>query len=395
VRFRKLKLRETRPVSSAVRKQRDNTKRRRFRSTFTVVVLVIVGLCVAYWFWSSQWILTRGRVVASTVAIAATKTGRLTEVLVTEGQTVQAGQPVARLDQTETEAQLKEAQARLAEARIKLVAARDMGVDPQFQSEMLEAESERYDADGEARNLQARIDALAVDLEQARINMGRAERLYLLQVITRPEWEAATARHRSLEAQSKVLRSELQTQRERARRVGGVLELARVNLVRGQRGQEALVDQLEERIAQAEERVAAIMASFELREIVASRDGIVTWIYAEPGDVVDHNDTLITLVDESDRWIEAYVEADDLVFVKAGQRAVISFKGLVGGTYEGRVVEYVSRYANLKAKPRVGPDQVRTPLRLGRVAHPVRITIDEPLPANIRPEMVASVRIKK
>ena len=395
MRFRKLQSREMRPGSPAVRKQRDASKRRRFRLIFTVVILVFGGLCVTYWFWSSQWILTRGRVVATTVAIAATKTGRLTEILVTEGQSVKTGQLVARLDHIEIEAKLREAQARLAESRIKLVAARDMGVDPEFQSDMLEAESEQLDADGQASNLRARIDALTVDLEQARINMGRAERLYLLQVITRPEWESAAARHRSLEAQAKVLKTEHRTKIERSRRVSGVLELARVNLVRGQRGQDSLIDQLETRVVQEDERVAAILASFELREIVASRDGIVTWIYAEPGEVVDHNDTLITLVDESDRWIEAYVEANDLIFVTAGKRAVISFKGFGGGTYEGHVVKYVSRYENMEAKPRVGPDQVRTPLRLGRVAHPVRIMIDEPLPANIRPEMVASVRIKK
>jgi multidrug resistance efflux pump len=191
------------------------------------------------------------------------------------------------------------------------------------------------------------------------------------------------------------MRTELRTTLERSQRVDAVLELTRVNLVRQKTAQQALTDRLEQRVTQAQERAAAIADSFDLSEILASRDGIVTWIYAEPGEVVDHNDTLITLVDESDRWIEAYVEADDLTYLKAGQSAKISFKGLVGGSYEGRVVEYVSRYENEKAKPRVGPDRVRTPLRLGRVAHPVRIAIDEPLPSDIRPEMIASVRIRK
>ncbi len=395
MRFRKLNVRETRPSSAVERRQRVTKTRRKSRILFTVLVLLTGAACVAYWIWSSQWILTRGRVVASTVAIAATKTGRLTDILVTEGESVLAGQLVARLDQSELKARRKEAQAHLAEAKIEFAAAKDMGLNPDFQSEILEAESEQFDANGKARSVQAQIEAMATDLAQARINMERAERLFLLQVITRPEWELAAQRHRSIEAEVKVLKTELKTNIERASRIDGMLDLTRENLIREKRAQEALLGELEQQVVQATERVAVIDASFELSEIVASQDGVVTWIYAQPGEVVDHNDTLVVLVDEGDRWIEAYVEADDLTYVKAGQRAVISFKGAVAGSYEGRVVKYVSRYENLKAKPRVGPDQVRTPMRLGRVAHPVRIAIDEELPADIREEMIASVRIKK
>ncbi len=395
MRFRKLKARESRPASAGERQERAVKTRRNSRLLFIAALFLLACFCGGYWIWSSNWLLTRGRVVASTVAIAATKTGRLTDIFVSEGESVIAGQLVARLDQTELMARRKEAQARLAEVRIEFAAAKDMGMNPDFQGEILEAESERFDAEGKARSIQARIDAVSIDLAQARINMERAERLYLLQVITRPEWELAETRHRSLEAEIKVLKAELRTSVERSSRVDDALVLTRENLIREQRAQEALIDELEQQVVQAAERLAAIDAGFELTEIVASRDGTVTWIYAQPGEVVDHNDTLVTLVDETDRWVEAYVEADDLAFVKAGQRAVISFKGIGAHSYEGHVVEYVSRYENVKAKPRVGPEQVRTPMRLGRVAHPVRITVDDALPPEIREEMVASVKIRK
>jgi multidrug resistance efflux pump len=208
--------------------------------------------------------------------------------------------------------------------------------------------------------------------------------LYLLQAITRPEWEAAVSRHRSLEAQISILRTELKTLADRSRKEEAQLKLSQEDLQRGRQAHDALLAELQQRVIQAGERVGAIEASFELGKILASRDGVVAWVYASPGEVVDHNDTLMTLVDVRDRWIEAYVEADDLSYVHAGQRAIINFKGLIGGSYEGRVVEYISRYANPSAAPRVGPDQVRSALRLGSVAHPVRIAIDEALPEEIR-----------
>ena len=167
------------------------------------------------------------------------------------------------------------------------------------------------------------------------------------------------------------------------------------DLAREERSQAGLVKQLEERVRQAEEQVVQIEAELDLSEIVALRNGVVAWVYKEPGDVVDHNDIVISVVNNKERWIEAYVEAADLGYLREGQRAVVSFHGLTGGTYEGRVIEYVSRYANDKRMPRVGPSQVRTALRLGRVAHPLRIELLEPLPTDIREEMIATVRIRK
>jgi len=395
MRFRKLRAREIRPAAPAVRDARDTRRRRRAGVLFTVFLFVLGIGVAAYWFWTSQWILTRGRVVAATVAVAVTTTGRVAEVLVGEGESVVAGQVVARLDNSELHARRREAQARLAEAEIALAAAQEMGMEPDYQADVLDAESERFDAEGNAHNVKAKIDALTVDLKEARLNMERAERLYLLEVITRPEWEAAASRYRSLDAQIKILRMERNTFMERARRVDEQLQLTRENLVRGHQEQQALVDELQQRVVQAAERVAAIEASFELGEILAARDGIINSVHVVPGEVVDHNDTLMTLVDNTDRWIEAYVEADDLGYVKPGQRVTVRFDGPAGGTYEGRVVEYVSRYDNPRTQPRVGPEHVRTPLRLGSVAHPVRIVTDEALPAHIREEMIANVRIRR
>lgn len=58
-----------------------------------------------------------GRIEATEVDVAAKSGGRVAEILVNEGDFVQAGQLVARMDQASLAAQLTQAQAQLANAR--------------------------------------------------------------------------------------------------------------------------------------------------------------------------------------------------------------------------------------------------------------------------------------
>ena len=68
---------------------------------------------------------TSGYVVARRQATVSSKaTGRVAEVLIEEGQRVEKGQVIARLDSSSTAAALAEAEARLAQAQADLEAAR-------------------------------------------------------------------------------------------------------------------------------------------------------------------------------------------------------------------------------------------------------------------------------
>ena len=57
---------------------------------------------------------TNGRIEAEQVQIAAKLAGRVIEITVAEGDTVQAGQVLARMDDTELQAQLRSAEAQVA-----------------------------------------------------------------------------------------------------------------------------------------------------------------------------------------------------------------------------------------------------------------------------------------
>ena len=87
-------------------------------------VLVLLGV----WLWTSRgagdppqgFAKTNGRIEAERIDIATKFAGRLESVLVKEGDVVEAGQVLAKLDTAEIDAQLKEAEAAKRQAEQQL-----------------------------------------------------------------------------------------------------------------------------------------------------------------------------------------------------------------------------------------------------------------------------------
>ena len=86
-----------------------------------VVLLIAAGVSV-WWFWIRTPPLVgfgsgNGRLEVQEIDVSTKFPGRLAEVLADEGQTVQAGQVVARMDASSLQAQLREANAQVQRAR--------------------------------------------------------------------------------------------------------------------------------------------------------------------------------------------------------------------------------------------------------------------------------------
>lgn len=395
MRFRKLTSRERRPAPAAERNESQRRRRGRLRASLTYLLLGVLVLCAAYWYWVGLWIVTKGRVVAPTVAIAATVTGRIAEILVKQGDQVDPGQTLVRLDRSELEAALKEAHARLEEFRAKLAVTRATGVDPVYRARIAGAEADRLAAVSERQEVEARLAAAREELDLARDARERAEQLFALNALTRPDLDAETSKHLRLVAQTRTLEAQRETRTQRVRQVEATILAARDQLARAEQAHAGELEQLGLQVQQAEQRVAQIAAKLELMDINSPAAGTVAWVHKAAGDVVDHDDSLLSVVNYDTLWIEAYVDADDLRYAAPGQAVTVKFDGYAGGRLSGHVADYLSRYDDSYRGPRIGPELIRSASRLGSAAHPLRILLDEPWPADVREEMIASVRIKK
>ena len=116
---------EPRPGASAPEASAGVGKARgRMRRLIAFVVVLAIGAAGAWYWWQQQKLAlpagiakTNGRLESEQVEIAVKYAGRIAVVLASEGDMVDAGQVLARMDTTELEAQLQaaKAQVRVAE----------------------------------------------------------------------------------------------------------------------------------------------------------------------------------------------------------------------------------------------------------------------------------------
>lgn len=214
-----------------------------------------------------------GRLEAVEIDVATKTAGRIREILVNEGEFVQAGQVLARMDTAVLEAQLREAEAQLRRALIGVEIAR---------SQVTQRDAERNAAEAVVAQREA-------DFAAAQNRLARSEELAPRGVVTyqrldddRAAFQAARAAVNIARAQSAAAEAALGT--------------ARAGVV----GAEAAVEATRATI----ERIRADIDDSALR---APRDGRVQYRVAQPGEVVAGGGRVLNLVDLSDVYMTFFL----------------------------------------------------------------------------------------
>jgi HlyD family secretion protein len=225
--------------------------------------------------------------------------GRVAERLVSEGDRIQAGQLVARLDDVEQREQLALRRAELAGAEAAL-AGLVAGSRPQ-----------------EIAAAEATLRSTEADHDRARLDFARQQELRAKDAIAERELEASQAQLKVAEARTA----------ESAERLKLVKEGPRA-----------------EDIAQARARVEQVRASLALAEtqlentrLVAPLTGVVLSHNIEPGEFVSAGTPVVTVADTAHVWVRAYVNQTDLGRVHLGQKVEVRTDTFPDKAYEGLI----------------------------------------------------------
>jgi HlyD family secretion protein len=230
-----------------------------------------------------------GRLEANELYISTKFPGRIKEVLVKEGDTVEPGQVVARMDTEELEARLRQALAQMREAQdSERVARADVG----------------------AKRAQ-------IGTRRSEITARQAEHTYAQQQYIRS---------RSLVGEGAVSEQEAQVDSarmltSRAQVVGSRAELAAANadLV----GSQALVGRSGSTIAAAAAEADLIRAQIKDSVLVAPIRGRVESRLAEPGEVLAAGGRVFSMVDLSDVYMYVFLPEKAVGKLKLGSEARI------------------------------------------------------------------------
>lgn len=278
-----------------------------------IPILLLVAVAVAaFWYWRANGepadpsvLRLSGNIEAHESVLSFKVQGRIAELAVIEGQWVEQGALIARLDDSDYRQQVavEEAGVRVRESNLALALAGTR------RREIEAAEQTLAEAEAE--------------LEQRQLDVARAERLFARDVISADERDrAATALKRATAVRDRA--------RER-------LELAR----EGSREEEITIARAGFR--QAREALELARVRLGHTELRAPRPGVVLVRQAELGEVVAPGSPVVTLGDLENVWLRAYVPQTDLGRVRWGQEAEVRTDSFPDKTYPGRISFIASR----------------------------------------------------
>lgn len=282
--------------------------------------------------------LIRGTVEMDQVDIAPQQPARVLQMLVNEGDAVQAGDTIAILGLADASAQVaaREARVRQAEAAVRDLKA---GARPQ---EIGRAQSELQAAEAEATRT-------ATELQ-------RAQALVRDTVISRRDYDAAVAAARvAIE------------RRDAARNALRLLEAG---------SRPAQIRAAEAELAQARADLAGTGSRLADLVLVSPVAGVVVTRAAEPGEVLPSGIPAAIIGDTARRYVRAYLPQKLLDRVKPGAHVLVTPDG-----WEGRGVR--ATVTSIQPEAEFTPRVSLTPDERADQLFGARLTLDSALPVGI------------
>jgi len=257
------------------------------------VLIVLAAAAAGYAGWrlmadtgpGEGFISGNGRIEATEIDVATKLAGRVSDVLVIEGDFVKAGQPLARMQIDTLNAQREEARAQHQQA-INSAASAAAQV-AQRESDKLAAEAVVVQRDSEA--------------DAARRRLARSETLSKEGASSIQELDDDRARVRSAQAAAQAARAQVKA-------AAAAIDAARAAQVGAQSA-----------IAAAQATIARIDADITDSELRAPRDGRVQYRVAQPGEVLGAGGKVLNMVDLSDVYMTFFLPEQAAGRVALGQ----------------------------------------------------------------------------
>jgi HlyD family secretion protein len=378
-----------------------------------VLILGVVGGTLGWRWWSRppEGILrAAGTIEATEVAVSFKIPGRVIARPADEGQRLKTGDPVARLESRELEADVDRLRAALdaTETRLPQLATEIALQEALTRARIAEAEAAlaaRQEALAELRagtrqqELQrARADvreAKAV-LDNAQADFRRMEALLRdggVSAQTRDSaqsaYQVAVERHRN--AQERLALATEGPRQEEIRRAEAETAQARASLLLAQTGELEITRRRQElattRAAIARDRAALAAAEAQLgyTTLVSPQAGVVLRKHVEPGEMIAAGTPAVTLADLDNIWLKIYIPEPRLGQVKLGQAAEITTDSYPGKRYRGAVT-----FINSEAE--FTPKNVQTQEERVKLVFAVKIRVENPN-QELKPGMPADARL--
>lgn len=252
------------------------------------------------------------------VKIAADVSGEVVELYVKEGDSVKAGQVLAKIRPDEYQSAYEQGRAAVSSARAQRGASSSNVESSKAQIEQLRAERNR----------------VAAQLEQVRSAHARSEDLFKAGVIAKAEFETSL--------------SSLRTTESALAAADAALRASEGNLS----GAQANVQAAESGIVSAQARLKELQSSLDKTIITAPVGGIISKLNVERGERVVGTlqmagTEVLRIANLNSMEVQVEVSENDILKVSLGDEADIEVDAYVGRLFKGKVSEIASSANNI------------------------------------------------
>jgi len=271
-----------------------------------IIVAVLLGILVAggIWWWirSGQMLSTDdARVKGTIVAVSAKVSGRVEKVLVNEGDSVEAGQVIATLENDEFAAQVAQATANLEMTKAKLAAV---------------MAGNRHQ---EIATANATVSQGLANYNNAQKNYERISALYDQGVTSAQQRDAAKTAADVAQAQYTSAQEQYSLSAEGARPEDIQMAQAQVH--------------------QAQAALTNLQIQLANATVKAPVAGIIALKSVEDGEVISFGQQIFSITNLADVWINANIEETYIGRIKVGQPVEFTIDAYPGNKFSGHVME--------------------------------------------------------
>jgi HlyD family secretion protein len=277
-----------------------------------------------------------GRIEGDDSAVASKATGRILEVRVREGDTVNAGDVIAILDDAQIRAREDQARAALSSAQAKGEGAREQiaVLEQQLDQSQLQVGQSKLDTAGHVKQGEADLSAAQADLaqQQAAYNLAAFDK----DAYTRLAKSGAVSERQGLQAAATADQQAAAVTAAQRRVEAAQAELTTAQATQSNPGiRQSQVALVHSQIAQQQAEVASAAAQIQQAQaqLVEAEDnrndltirapfaGTVVTRAAEPGEMMTAGTAIITLLDLTKVYLRGFVPEGQIGEVKVGQSA--------------------------------------------------------------------------
>ena len=371
------------------------------KTILIVVVIAILGAAGMLAYRSlhpeaTNKIVVSGNIELTQVDIAFKTSGRLIERTVNEGDAVQKGMVIARLDREQllhqrdtAAAALSTAEAQLAESRTAL----------RWQEETMQADLQLKNADlsaaqsqllqlqngarpQEIQQSQAAVAAAQSQYDGAKKDWDRAQTLYKNDDISTSQHDQFHTRFESAEASLKQVKEQanlvqagprsemIESATAQVERARAALRVGQANSIETKRREQDMVARQGD-IDRAKAQIALIDSQLADTIAVSPINGIVLVKAADVGEVLAPGTSVVTVGDIDHPWLRAYIREQDLGRVKVGDKVKVTTDSFQDKVYDGHI-SFISSEAEFT------PKQIQTAEERVKLVYRVKIDIDNP-----------------